>query len=162
MHSIEKLITAYTNEKATAILLPYDTIVDDFNSTLRALPANTADESSLLATFKEIETERIRYFTKEYILVRLDKIRHNLFVDTELMSVDERLFAQKYRDLMVKYTVYTERADDQKAVVGFIAQRKIEGVKIDDQVVEIHPGDFFIASYDEVIHYIKDGSITLV
>jgi len=159
---MEKLIVAYTNEKATEILLPYSTVVDEFSSALKTGLAPAAAEGTLVGTFREIEAERIKYFAKEYILTRLEKIRRNLFVNREHMSARERAFADKYKDMMVRHSVYTEKTKEETAVIGFVAQKNLEAVKIDGQVVEVHAGDFFIASYGDVSQYISDGSITLV
>lgn len=161
MLEIEKLITAYSNEKATSILLDYNEIVDEFNIAVSAcnFESNAAD---ILSTIKEIERERIKYFVKEYILTRLDKIRKNLFADTNCMSQAERSFAQEYREMMRKAEIYTEFTSREVEVVGFIAQKNLEAVKIDNQAVEIFAGDFFVAFYDDIESYVKNGYVLLV
>ncbi|KAM0679823.1 hypothetical protein GINT2_001995 [Glugoides intestinalis] len=161
MLEMEKLISAYSNEKATSILLDYNSIVDEFNRTVSMckLESNVAD---ILSTIKEIERERIKYFIKEYILIRLDKIRKNLFADLNCMSHAERTFAQEYQEMMRKAEIYADFPSKDIEVVGFIAQKNLESVKIDNQAVEIFAGDFFVAFYDDVVNYIKNGYVLLV
>lgn len=159
MLSLEKLIQVYTNEKATFKLLQYNRIVDDFNEVLKHHIPNS---NSLLNTFEEIELERIKYFVKEYILTRLDKIRDNLFVDDKLMSYEERLFKNQYKEMLINANIFADKPSKEYEIVGFIAQKKLEAVKIDGQIVEILPGDFFVANFDEIINYLEDDSAVLV
>ncbi|ELA42408.1 uncharacterized protein VICG_00507 [Vittaforma corneae ATCC 50505] len=162
MLSLERLIQAYTNEKATEKLLPYDRIADEFNFIIKSHGNRNDSGTSLSNTFEEIEQERIKYFVKEYILTRLDKIRANFFIIQELMSKEERIFAEKYKEMMIIASVYVDKPSKVFEVVGFIAQRNLEAVRIDGHVVEILLGDFFVASYDDIASYIKDGSVALV
>src|ERR1700754_3514486 len=105
---MEKLLQAYTNEKATQRLLKYEPVVDGFIKIIQSHEHSGVLTTGILDTFEEIEMERIKYFVKEYILTRLDKIRNNLFTDRALLGEKERSFADKYNELMVKMAVYTE------------------------------------------------------
>lgn len=163
MPLIEQLIVVYTNEKSTSSLLPYNDIADEFNLIL----------SNRLATVKntieieELEIERIKYFIKEYILCRFDKICNNLYHDLALMSEDEKAFYLGYIQLQKKFDVYQENVETAETInknefVGFIANRNIQAVKIDKEIVEIFEGDVFIASLVDVYSYLLDNSITLI
>lgn len=159
---MDKLVQAYTNEKATTILLKYETIIDEFNAIIKDHVLDDGSNSNLLNTFEEIEMERIKYFIKEYILTRLDKIRGNFFIEKALMSPKERVFAEKYKAMMMKMSIYAEVPSKEIEVVGFIAQRKIKAMKIDEQIVEVFIGDFFVANYNDISSYVEDGSVVLV
>lgn len=161
MLRIQKLIEAYKNEKATTKILQYEGIVEEFNSYLieKQNEPSTLDISN---TIREIERERIKYFVKEYVLTRLNKIRENLFIDKSLLSESEREFSDRYKEMLVKSGVYTDQQSKEVEIVAFIAQKNLESVKIDDQVVEIFAGDFFVANYQDIEPFIKDGSVKLV
>lgn len=161
MLRIEKLIQAYSNEKATTKILQYEDVVEEFNTHLLE-KQNEPSASDISSTIREIERERIKYFVKEYILTRLNKIRENLFIDQDLLSQAERRFAEKYREMLIRSAVYTDQASREIEIVGFIAQKNLESVKIDNQIVEIFSGDFFVANYDDIELFIKDGSVKLV
>lgn len=162
MSSLERLIQAYTNEKATVKLLPYNGVANEFNLILKEREIDCGSSVSLSSTFEEIELERIKYFVKEYVLTRLDKICADFFIDQSLMGKEERKFAEKYKEMMIRASVYVDKPSKEHEIVGFIAQRNLEAVKIDGQIVEILSGDFFVASYDDIASYIWDGSVVLV
>lgn len=160
---IEKLILAYTNEKCTITLLPYNTIVDDFN---RIVMGKTRISKNL-SDIEELELQRIKYFIKEYILCRFDKITKNYYLDINLMSDSEKIFYVKFLELHKKFEVYQENQNDSESIrenefVGFIANRNIPDVKIDKEVVEVFEGDVFIASLEDVYSYLLDNSISLI
>lgn len=159
MPNIEKLIQAYINEKSTSKLLHYESVVDDFNTLLRY--HRNESENKITQTIEEIERERIGYFIKEYILVRFEKIKSNFFLDRNLMSLNEKKFFDSYIEIMKKSEIYVDSPSNDIDIVGFIAQEKIDGIKIDDQIVEVFAGDFFVGNYDDVKNYIKDGSVFL-
>jgi GINS complex subunit 4 len=162
MLDLEQLIQAYTNEKATKKLLLYDEIVDRFNFILKSTELNAENNTNLLTTLEEIELERIKYFVKEYILTRLEKIRNNIFLDERLMSIGERRFFEKYKEILTNTSIYANKPSKEYEIVGFIVRKAVDNVIIDGQMVKLSPGDFFVANYDDIIDHLNDGSIVLV
>lgn len=165
MLPLDRLITAYTNEKSTRRLLKYDHIVEEFNRAVVDYicnPQSSKDHSQVARMIQEIEIERIKYFVKEYIMCRFDKIRRNFFLDLELMSSRERAFYTQYLGVMKQKDVFTDKPSQDFEFIGFISHKALEGVKIDNEVVEIFQGDFFVANYDDVVEYLKEDAIGLV
>lgn len=164
MIPIDDLIAAYTNEKATKKLLKYEHVVDEFNKAVAdACSAQSSkDHSQVTQMVQEIEVGRIRYFVKEYIMCRFDKIRRNLFLDSCLMSPREKTFYARYLEIMKQNGVYTDSPSRDFEFVGFISRRNLESVRIDNEVVEIFRGDFFVANLDDVAEYLREGAISLV
>lgn len=163
MFQLEKLIDSYINEKSTKTLLPYDNIVDDFNLILKNTPLPLDDDTHKMLA--EIEIERISYFIKEYILCRFEKIRGNFYLETDLMSEGEKSFYLDYINLIKQEGVYKEIVEEQQKpteFVGFIANRNMTSVKIDNDIIEIVEGDFFIADLQDVYYLLLDKSISLV
>ena len=177
MLNIENLLQAYSNEKSTKKLLKYDKIVDDFNREISIQQIAETDSETfnnetnvelsskisteLSKTIKEIELERIKYFVKEYILLRLDKIRNNFFLDSNQLSFSEQSFYKEYLEIAKKNGIYVEEPSKEIEIVGFIANRTLEGVKIDVEIVEIYKGDFFVASFDDIEGCLIKGDIHL-
>jgi len=164
MLDINRLINAYTNEKSTKILLQYDTIVDDFNASLKdyiLLLKSSSETSSLIHAIQEIEVERVGYFIKEYIQCRYDKIRSNLYLNTNLMSAKEQTFYEKYIELIKCNGTYQENVHSENGFVGFVANKNLDAVKIDDMVVKIYKGDFFVTKYEDVAELLKENAIYL-
>lgn len=161
MLQIEELTLAYSNEKATKKLLKYEEVVDEFN---RYIYSNEppAISTEISKTIEEIELERIAYFVKEYILMRMDKIRHHFFLDLSLMSESEKTFYIEYLECCKRTGIYVDQPSKEIEIVGFVANKTLDGVKIDGELVEITKGDFFVASFDDVETCLNEGAIHLV
>ncbi len=139
MIDIEKLINIYTNEKSTKLLLPYNNIIEEFNDYLKQyiLAQQNSEDPQIIKAIKEIEIERVGYFIKEYIQCRFDKIKKNLYLDTSFMSKGEQIFYKKFLELIKKKGIYQENEPSMVENVGFVANKNIDSVKIDDDVVKI-------------------------
>lgn len=163
MLDFEKLLNAYNNEKSTRKLLKYNTIIDEFNLRIQYSASKQAS-SEISKTIEEIEIERIKYFIKEYILTRMDKLRSNFFLNTELMSENERRFYIKYLELCKQRNIFVDQNQPSNdiEIVGFRAKRELDGVKIDDEIIKIYNDDFFVANFYDIQNFIEDGSISLL
>lgn len=161
MRALEELIAAYTNERSTERLLPHSPVADEFNQIARRAGAGPGDPQ-IVRTLRELEIERIRFFVKSYVLARLQKLGSSIFLDTALMSAREAAYYERHRSLLGRHGVLTDRKSPSFEYVGFYCVRSLESVKIDDSVVEVLEGDFFVASIDDVVEYLKGGHIVLV
>lgn len=161
MLDLENLIRVYNNEKSTKKLLKYDPIVDEFNLRI-SQSDNKSVSSEISRAIEEIEIERIKYFIKEYILTRIDKLRQDFFLDVEMMSESEKLYYSQYLELCKQSNIYVDQQSKDVEIIGFVAKRELDGVKIDDEIVKIYNGDFFVANYEDIEAYIPDGSVQLV
>jgi GINS complex subunit 4 len=163
MLDFERLLNAYNNEKSTRKLLKYNSIIDEFNLRIQYSISKQAS-SEISKTIEEIEIERIKYFIKEYILTRMDKLRSNFFLNIELMSENERRFYIKYLDLCKQRNILVDQNQPSNdiEIVGFRAKRELDGVKIDDEIIKISNDDFFVANFYDIENFIEDGSISLL
>lgn len=158
--ALEELIVAYTNEVSTERLLPYNSIADEFNQMMRNVHIDQS-ATQVVRTLKELEIERIRFFVKSYVLARLQKLNSNVFLSADLMSAREAVYYRKHMSLLEKNGVLTDKKSPTPEYVGFYCVKNLESVKIDDDVVEIFEGDFFVANIDDVIEYLNKGYIVL-
>ena len=85
--NIQEIMSLYSNEKATWNLLPYSSSVELF---LKWINNNTCTienfKNRISFEIAELEKNRIMYFVHEYLAIRLDKIRTNLFIEQTNMS----------------------------------------------------------------------------
>ncbi len=162
-NNLENLIKAYINEKSTQKLLPYNNIIDEFNSLLKNTN-NECDrvEERIVRTVKELEAQRIKYYVKEYILHRFRKIKKNIFLSENLMSEQEIIFYRKYLQLLSEQNVLTSQFAEKIEYVGFYCTNNLKNIKIDDEIAEISEGDFLVANIEDVIEYLISGHILLV
>ncbi|KAI4292235.1 hypothetical protein PAPHI01_1509 [Pancytospora philotis] len=158
---LEELITAYVNEKSARRLLPYSRAADIFSALIKSYRANPS-EPQALRTLREVEAERIKYFVKEYLLARLDKLQRNIFLDRGLMSRGEAAFYEKWLALLAREDVLTEKRSKEIEYVGFYCVNSLNNVMIDGEVIEIFEGDFFVASIDDIMEYVKRGDVVLI
>jgi GINS complex subunit 4 len=161
MLNVARLIQAYSNEKSTKKLLKYDQIVDEFNLEISTNQIVTGNDN-LVETIKEVEMERLKYFVKEYVLIRLDKMRSNFFLDVNLMNHSEREFYEKYIEIARKNTIYEDEPSKDIEIVGFMANKKLESVRIDGEIIEIYKGDFFVGSFDDIEEHLNENSVRLI
>lgn len=149
MKRLDDLIVAYTNEKATKRLLPYNSVVDHLSESAKAFGEDTK-ELLIIRELRELELERIKYFAKEYLLTRLDKLKSSIFLDKGLMSAKEAAYYEGYLSLLGKHGVLSDKESPNYEYVGFHCLKSLDYVKIDNEVSEIFEGDFFVASIDDV------------
>lgn len=165
MSRLEDLIAAYTNEKATDILLKYNHVVDEFNVMLKYQIVDES-ETQLVKTLKELETERIKFFVKEYILIRLEKLNKNIYIEEHLLSSLESRYYRKHLNLLNEENIIVPEMPEYNyskcEYVGFRCLKDLENVKIDGEQTKIIAGDFLVANLDDVIEYLNEGSIELV
>lgn len=161
MEAFDRLIIAYTNEKSTARLLPYCPVADEFSDILAKTQISPTDPPVLKA-LREIEMERIKYFVKEYVLVRLAKLNSNVFLADNLMSGREVAYYRKYIAMLGRNDILADKESRSFEYVGFYCIRDLGSVKIDGEVVEVFEGDFFVASIDDIIEYLIQGHVILV
>ncbi|KAI5147976.1 GINS complex subunit 4 [Enteropsectra breve] len=163
MPSFAKLIEAYLNEKACKMLLPYNCIADEFLGYLQNEDASSMG-SDIIRSLKELERERIQFFVKEYILVRIEKINANLYLETSLLNASERIYYSKIKSALENYIDIPvgPSKDGRDEYIAFRCIKKMENVKIDGEVINIAEGSFVIANIKEVIDFLVPGFIVLV
>lgn len=161
MRALDDLIIAYTNEKSTTQLLPYNPLADDFSQMVKYQHTDPS-EPQLVRTLRELEIERIKFFVKEYIIIRLQKLNNNIFWTEDVMSPREIIYYRKYLSLLDANGVLTRNESAKIEYVGFYCVKNLENVKIDNEIIEISEGDFFVANLDDVMVYLKRGHIVLV
>lgn len=176
---LSSVIASYTAEKATSNLLPFNPAADTLSAQIAALPPSEITDSSdaALAAIQDIEIERIKFFLKEYVLTRVEKMHSNIFVPETHMSPSELVFFQGYKQLLAAQGIPLEplsapsSADEKagahdiiqrKEFVGFVCTRTLNSVRLDSEVLSLYEGDFFVAPWDEVAPYVYDGSVRLV
>lgn len=161
MLPLETLITSYINEKATSNLLAYNAVADIFIEKMKDT-SEDVQEPEFVRNVREMERERIKYFLKEYIITRLEKINSNLFHSEENMSSREASYYRKYLELVRESDVVGEKIDSASEYVGFYCIKDVHGVKIDSEILEVYEGDFFVARFEDVAHLIREECIVFV
>ena len=161
MRSIEPLLTALSNEKATRRLLPHVPYADELLAVLRTAqpPEN---EPQVIRSLRELEVERIRYLIREYVMLRLEKMTRDLFTDQDLLSPRERVFFARYANLLQKQGTGYENKGNGVEYAGFYCVRGLESIRLDGEVMGFKEGDFFSADFDDVKEYLREGSVVLV
>lgn len=158
---LNELIRIYINEKSTKRLLPYNEIADEFSEIVKNRNENL-DNLKIIRSLQELELQRLKYFVKEYILVRLEKIKSNIFLSEELMSDREKKFYKKYISLLNDQNVLTTESSIEFEYVGFYCINGLKNIKIDGEVIEVSEGDFLVANLAEIIDYVISGNVVLV
>lgn len=158
------LITQYQNEKNTEEILPYSSEIVDFYE--KAIPSLTSHMNSLTNTIVksiiEQELERVKYFLKEYLMIRAKKIFLRMKIKTEFLSEKENLFHQKMVDLYKNEGIFVDEKSVSSEVVGFISNISNKNILLDNKEVELKEGDFYIANIQDVLELLYNNEINLV
>ena len=118
MRALDGLIIAYTNEKSTTQLLPYNSLADDFSQMVKHTHTDPS-EPQLVRTLRDQEAERIKFFVKEYIITRLQKLNSSIFWTEDVMGPREILYYRKYLSLLGKNGVLRRTKSIRIEYVGF-------------------------------------------
>jgi len=179
MLDINELVLAYTNEKSTKKLLKYREIVGEFSDLLKrtierdelleecmSTSENHANNGSTHFTsriIQEMESDRIKYFIKEYIFIRMHKIMDDLFVSEDKLSEQEIVFCRKYKQTVEagKITI-PKKGYEKPEFVGFVASRNISNVKIDGEPMPIDANSFIVAEIREIMTNLENDEVWLV
>eukprot|EP00096_Caligus_rogercresseyi_P011553 TRINITY_DN4562_c0_g1_i1.p1 TRINITY_DN4562_c0_g1~~TRINITY_DN4562_c0_g1_i1.p1 ORF type:complete len:221 (-),score=92.58 TRINITY_DN4562_c0_g1_i1:724-1386(-) len=96
---LERLETAWTNEKFSPELLPPSSdVVECLLSRLSELESSEEKLSPLEAPIRSMEVSRIRYLLSDYLRIRLDKIQSfPLHCKEDHLSQEERDFLKAYK-----------------------------------------------------------------
>jgi GINS complex subunit 4 len=163
--SVEDLILAYQNEKGVEELLPYEeAVVGYFVEAIGQQMELARSVELTIRSVYELETERIRYFLKEYLSTRIHKMQGNLYLDASLLSERERVFYERYLGLLEKRDVRVARREgtEDAEFVGFYALVDMSNVRIDGSVVEVFKGDFFVGPFADVREFVKSKEMALL
>lgn len=163
---IETLIRTYRNEKHTKQLLPYNKRLMEF--TKRALPkqieyAESLKGFNILKTIIDQEIETIKYYTNEYLVIRMEKMNKNFFLDQTLLSDFENEYYESVLNLYKAEDVFVEeQVNDENEFVGFISLVDNKNVVLDMEAVVLMFGDFFVAPLRDVIDLLLKNEIYLI
>lgn len=173
--TVNKLVQIYTSEKSIIRLLPFQSTINDYLFYLKdkfqaveGLDTNVVTRldykslDPLINELNEIETNRIKFFCKEYLRCRLDKIRKNPQVSTELLNPQEREFLERYLTILNANGLDFNHESPDVEYTGFIALRDMESVHLDGEMIDIKKGDFYIVNMDDVYDKWLDKSIKFV
>lgn len=172
---VEYLTMRYLNERETKRLLPYDKdLVDRVQFLLVRQKAREQEERTKNTTKEhiyKIEINRIEWILSEYLLIRLEKIRNNLYIkNSSLLSPQEEEYFNEYiilnRNASI-YTPYKEIAErhlnqPKPEIHGIYVLDRIEDVPVDREILSFSPGDFLIGDFSQAEYLINDLSVLIV
>jgi hypothetical protein len=172
---MERAIGAYLNEKNTRTLLRYNKEMFDGTAYLLALQRKERSKLEKEESFDEgrravvhmysVEIERVEWVLKEYLLVRLEKIKNNFYLDDEeLLSPGERAFYKKYVDLNKRYGVYQEGEKGLPEIEygGLYVLEDLGRMVIDGELLDLRKGGFYIANIRGVDSFVAEGKILVL
>ncbi|AFN83421.1 hypothetical protein EROM_071700 [Encephalitozoon romaleae SJ-2008] len=163
--TLNDLILAYQNEKSAKRLLPYASC--PMKHFLDVVSRRAGDMKALGKTIVrnvyELELERVKFFIKEYIRVRLKKLSTNLYVDRSFLSERETIFYEKYIGLLKERDIYVpeQKFCKKNEFIGFYCCVDVDGIMIDGELLEVFKGDFFVAPLSDVMDLLKRNEIIL-
>ncbi|KAK6090980.1 hypothetical protein P3W45_000225 [Vairimorpha bombi] len=158
---IQDLIECFMNEKNTNVFLRYrKDVIDYFYKKLvdQKINLDKFSTNKVITSLYELEIERVEYMIKEYLMTRVEKMKHDMNINTDLLSDNEKIF---YRKLQNKMT-YKICRDNEVDVVGFICKKDLGFVMLDGESVEMYQDDFFVGPMKDVYDLVNKGEIFLL
>lgn len=159
--NIKDLIESYMNEKNTKIFLRYRKEVIDFfykKLVIQKNNLNKLTDNKIINSLYELEIERIEYMIREYLMVRIDKLKHDMNINLELLSESELILYKKLQNKM-KYKI---SRDNEIDVVGFICKKDLGFVMLDGESVEMFRDDFYLGPILDIMEMVNKGEVFLL
>lgn len=162
--NINTLIEAYLNEKSTPVLLKYkEVVISYFYHKLQLQKKNKIENlNNIIKNIYEIEIDRIEYYLKEYILIRLEKLKKNMFIDTLLLSDEEKVFYEKYINKLKEKGIVCDNKSKEYYAVAFICKKDLGNVVLDEEEVEMYDGDLFVGPISDIYSLILNEDVCLI
>lgn len=160
---LQRLVEIYVNEKSTKSFLNYKKeVVDFFYEKLLKQIENvknmSSNELNIVKCTYELEIERIEYLLKEYLTLRINKLKLHSTIDNELLSASEK----DYYDILKEQMIYKNKRDESFDIVGFICKKDIGSVLLDEETVEMYKDDFYVGPFSDVRDLLDKDEIYLV
>ncbi|KAF9764980.1 DNA replication complex GINS protein sld5 [Nosema granulosis] len=168
MNEIQDLIEIFINEKSCKSFLPFEyEVVDYFYKRIlnQREKLESCTEPKIVKSIMELDIDRVEYLLKEYILIRLNKLKTNFFVDSSLLSDGEKDFYFNYLKLFQEEDILDNEIESKKheeEVVGFVCKAKSINIILDGEHIEIFQGDFFVTEIKNIFDLIKSKQVRLV
>ena len=94
---VQNLIECYVNEKSTKAILKYKKeVVDYFYQKLLEQKEKykifIAGKSNIIKSIYELEIERMEFLLREYLIIRLEKMKEDYYIDLNLLSSQEVVY----------------------------------------------------------------------
>ncbi|KAI5170732.1 GINS complex subunit 4 [Nematocida sp. LUAm3] len=171
--AIQALATHYLNERSCKDLLFYNK--DLINRCLILLEiAKNKEASSVNRVNRSIhraEIERVQWLLREYLVVRLEKIRGSFYHSLDRLSEQELAYYTSYREIYREEDVLVPQEELPKRFQspeqrtnysGIFFLADAPGVTIDGEVHTFYRGDFIVADAMELSELLNQQSILLV
>lgn len=94
---VQNLIECYVDEKSTKAILKYKKeVVDYFYQKLLEQKEKykifIAGKSNIIKSIYELEIERMEFLLREYLIIRLEKMKEDYYIDLNLLSSQEVVY----------------------------------------------------------------------
>ena len=82
---------------------------------------------------------------KEFLDFKAEQYENPIFLESDPIQLPHR---------------FSKKEDIE--IVGFMANKKLESVRIDGEIIEIYKGDFFVGSFDDIEEHLNENSVRLI
>ena len=160
---VQNLIECYVNEKSSKAILKYKKeVVDYFYQKLLEQKEKykifIAGKSNIIKSIYELEIERMEFLLREYLIIRLEKMKEDYYIDLNLLSSQEVVYYTRLQ----KIAPFKNKKNDKIEVIGFLCKKDLGNVILDDENVEMCKDDFFVGPLNDVYDLIINEDIKLV
>ncbi|KAI5161715.1 hypothetical protein NEAUS03_1728 [Nematocida ausubeli] len=173
---VEYLAMRYLNERESKRLLPYDEDLMDRVKFLLHRQKKRQREEAQRNRIKEhiykIEADRIEWLISEYLLMRLEKIRNDFYIeDLSLLSPYEKTYYQEYINLNKEAGTYTEleqiparhrHPKDPAEIHGVYILDDVQDVLIGEEILTLQAGEFLIGDIAGSQDLVNDLGVLLI
>ncbi|KAI5181390.1 hypothetical protein NEOKW01_1584 [Nematocida sp. AWRm80] len=171
---VQCLTMQYLNERGSKRMLPFNS--DLVERVLYLIQRqNIQIEQSIKENNKihehiyKIEVDRIEWIVTEYLLIRLEKIRNNYYIDDTLLSPEEQEYKDKYIDLQREEQILIEKEDipgnreeTKTEYSGIYVLEDIPEILLGEDLLSLSSGDFIIADTSSMHTLVDSLSVVLI
>ncbi|OAG31851.1 hypothetical protein NEDG_00326 [Nematocida displodere] len=172
---LQSLAMHYLNERSTERMLPYNEDLVErvlfLLSRQKARLEAVRQASKVLEHIYRVEIERVEWLVTEYLLIRLEKLRSNFYLEEYAnLSEAEQTYHQAYTRLNQDANIFISEEDipdrvkkqPKPAYAGIYVLEDIPDAVIDNEPLSLSADDFLIANVRTISHLIDSMQVLIV
>lgn len=169
--TIQQLALYYLNERSCHRILSYNRDLVERVLVLLSRQKRELESIScrMAVCIYQVEIDRIEWLLTEYLLIRLEKIRTYIHLDSFLLSDQEKEYHQSYTELLAQSGIYIKKEDipsrfDRNApnYSGIYFLEDVSNLSLEGEALSFSAGDFIIADVQCIFDLVDSLQVLLV
>lgn len=169
--AVQQMALHYLNERSCHRILLYNRDLIERVLALISRQKQKMESCTCRIAFSiyQVEIDRVEWILTEYLLIRLEKIRRYVHIDTSVLSEEEKEYHQAYIELQIQSGTYIEKEEVPSRLCktmpnysGVYFLDGAHGLSLEGETLSFSAGDFAIADIQCIPELVDSMSVILV